>query len=444
MPSSILRDFGNGLVMRRGTRGDADALAAFCGHVHGDETFGNPNLRISAWTRDLASRPHPTMGPEDFTIVEESSSGRIVSTSCLIPQAWTYEGIEFGVGRTELVGTLPEFRRRGLVRAQMEQIHEWSTQRGHLVQAITGIAHYYRRFGYEMALDLGGRRFGHESNVPQLPDGSEEAFRIRPAQESDIPLIAELYALTCARAAVACKRTPEIWRYELQGQSEESDCRFVIRIIEDLQRRPVGYLRHREFLGLTGLSLGSYELVPGVSWLQVTPTVVRYLWKHGGELALTEGRPRTTFGFVLGTQHPVYEALGRDLPTIVEPYAWYLRVPDLVGFLQHIRPALERRLAASIAAGHTGTLNISFYASGIHLALDRGALRVIEPWAPEPRFESGDVRFPDLTFLQVLFGRRTLQELRLAFPDCGWKDNESLVLINALFPRQSPEILPIA
>jgi hypothetical protein len=57
------------------------------------------------------------------------------------------------------------------------------TERGHKVQAITGIPYYYRLFGYEMALDLAGRRFGFEANVPKLKDGEEEPYRIRPAAE---------------------------------------------------------------------------------------------------------------------------------------------------------------------------------------------------------------------------------------------------------------------
>ena len=42
-----------------------------------------------------------TLRPDDFTIVEETASGRIVSSLNLIPQTWTYEGIEFGVGRPD-------------------------------------------------------------------------------------------------------------------------------------------------------------------------------------------------------------------------------------------------------------------------------------------------------------------------------------------------------
>src|SRR5512140_3819445 len=174
---TVLRDLGDGLIMRRGTREDADALAEFNGKIHGENPLDAQ--RVAAWTHDLVARPHPTLQPEDFTIVEETAAGRIVSTMNLIPQTWTYEGIEFGVGRPELVGTLPEYRGRGLVRRQFDEVHKWSAERGLMVQAITGIRYYYRQFGYEYALDLNRWRMG--SSVPRLKEGEREKFLIRPA-----------------------------------------------------------------------------------------------------------------------------------------------------------------------------------------------------------------------------------------------------------------------
>ena len=53
---AILRDLGNGLVMRRSTPEDADALAEFNGAVHGDNEADKQ--RVAAWTRDLLTRPH--------------------------------------------------------------------------------------------------------------------------------------------------------------------------------------------------------------------------------------------------------------------------------------------------------------------------------------------------------------------------------------------------
>jgi RimJ/RimL family protein N-acetyltransferase len=129
----VLQDLGDGLVLRRATREDADALAAFNAEIHRwpESTESNPSM--GAWTRDLLRGDHPTVDPGDFTVVEDRRSDRIVSTLGLISQTWTYDGIPFGVGQPELVGTHPDYRRRGLVRAQLAWVHRWSAERGQLV-----------------------------------------------------------------------------------------------------------------------------------------------------------------------------------------------------------------------------------------------------------------------------------------------------------------------
>jgi GNAT superfamily N-acetyltransferase len=335
----ILKDLGAGLILRRSSPEDADTLADFNARIHSDDGPEKPDERLAAWTRDLLTRPHPTFNPDDFTVVEETATGRIVSSLNLIPQTWTYEGIPFGVGRPELVGTLPEFRKRGLVREQFDEIHRWCDERGLVVQAITGIPYFYRKFGYEMALDLSGGRFGYEAHVPKLKNGETEPYRLHPATLTDIPLMAEVYEQTQKRYLIVCHRTPEIWRYEIDGRSEKHINRIEGRIIEDSDGEPVGFLAHPHFLVMDGAFAYAYELKPGVSWLAVTPSVVRYLWETGQAYAKRDDKPSSLFGFLLGAQHPAYEALGTKLPSHDRPYAWYIRVPDLPGFIRHIAPA---------------------------------------------------------------------------------------------------------
>jgi hypothetical protein len=438
---TILRDLGDGLVLRRSTSEDAEALSEFNGRIHGDDP--QEAQRIAVWTHDLLARPHPTLNPGDFTIVEEVSSGRIVSSMNLIPQTWSYEGIEFGFGRPELVGTAPEFRNRGLVRIQFDEIHKWSRERGHFVQGITGIPYYYRQFGYEMALDLGGRRFGYEGNLPKLQDGEEEPYRIRLAGISDLAFIAGLYERAVQRSMIACPRTPEIFKYELDGQSENNANHFIMFMIEDPSGEPVGYFQHPNCTGSTGVSAVWYELKPGVSWMAVTPTVVRHLWARGQEYALRDGKTCTSFGFILGAEHPAYEALGGNLPSVHPPYAWYLRVPDLPGFLHHIKPVLEKRIAESIVAGQSREIKISFYRDGLRLVLENGRLVAIDPWKPSPE-DGGAAAFPGLTFLQMLFGYRSYEELKYAFADCWWDNDEVRTLMNILFPKKLSDVFPVA
>ena len=69
-----------------------------------------------------------------------------------------------------LVGTHPNYRRRGLVREQFEVLHHLSKERGHLMQAIAGIPYCYGRFGYEMTVYMGeGRPLPLGSGPPGTP-----------------------------------------------------------------------------------------------------------------------------------------------------------------------------------------------------------------------------------------------------------------------------------
>jgi hypothetical protein len=202
---TILRDLGNGLVMRRSTSEDAEALAEFQGQIQGENEADRQ--RVAAWTRDLLALPHPTFNPDNFTIVEEIPTRRIVSSLCLIPQTWSYEGIEFGVGRPELVATLPEFRDRGLVRLQFEEIHKWCVERGLPVQIITGIPYYYRLFGYEMALDLDG---GHwrRSKRSRLKDGETDLF-VFVGWRKRYPIHHKIYRVSISRVrSLLCDMKP--------------------------------------------------------------------------------------------------------------------------------------------------------------------------------------------------------------------------------------------
>lgn len=439
----FIRDLGDGLILRHGSVEDADALADINSRMHSDDGPDQPNLGIGAWIQDLVAKPHPTLVPSDFTVVEETSTGKIVSTLCLIPQTWTFDGIEFGVGRPELVCTLPEFRKRGLVRVQMEEVHKWSSDRGHLVQVITGIPYFYRQFGYDMALNLSGARRGFEPHVPALKEGETEPFNIRLAVDGDVDFILKTYESHERKQAISCKRTPEIVRYEMTGKSALSIIRYEKMIIEDTNGKHIGYFEHPNELWFGGVACVYFALAEGASWLAVAPSVVRYLWKKGAEIAERESTTRTSFSFNLGEQHPIYEVLDDKLPTVRKPYAYYVRVPDVPAFLTQVKPALEKRLAESAAVGYSGELRVGFYKDGFRMVFENGKITSIES-IKHNTDRDVDVSFPDYTFLHVLFGHRSFDELRHAFVDCYVHNPTARVLINALFPKRDSFVQAVA
>jgi hypothetical protein len=215
------------------------------------------------------------------------------------------------------------------------------------------------------------------------------------------------------------------------------------RILESTEtKESAGYFTHLWYDWDTGLVANFYELRPGVSWLEATPSVARYLWQMGETYAKRDGKPavRTTYGFWFGSEHPSYDIFRSRLPRIRDPYAWYIRVPDLPAFLRLIAPALERHIAGSAIVGYTGETKISFYRSGLRLVLDKGRLVTIEPWMPCHE-DQGNAAFPDLSFLQLVFGYRTYEELEQSYADCTYKDDETRVLISTLFPKKASSVM---
>jgi hypothetical protein len=449
IPGILPFELGKGLILRRSSTEDAEALADFNARVHSDDGYDQPDERVRAWTYDLMVKPHPTFKASDFTLVEEVISGRIVSAMNLIPQTWDYGGIPFKVGRPELVGTLPEFRNRGLVRRQFELIHQWSAQNGDLVQAITGIPYYYRLFNYEMAMNLGGGRAGFPTHIPRLKEGEAEPYHFRPAVEADIPFLSQLYVSGSKRSLVACEWDDSLWRYELSGKSEKNVNRVEIRVIETTGGKPCGLISHPGFSWGDMLAVQRYEILPEFSWLEVTPSVIRYLETTYHQLQPEHGDKKTfgAFGFWLGEEHPVYRVMPDHLPRVRKPYAWYLRVPDVADFLQRITPVLEKRLAASALAGYSGEVKITFYRGGVRIVLDKGRLVTIKAWIPDPVGHeglSGNAGFPPHTFLQLLFGYRSLEMLKASFADC-WTDRDEIhAVLDALFPRLPSDVWPIS
>ena len=452
--SGVLRDLGGGLILRRATREDAEAVATFNSRVHhspgGPFEQREPHRGIAAGTRNLMSGDHPTCDASDFTVIEDITTGSIVSSTCLIGQRFSYEGVEMDAGLPELVGTHPDYRRRGLIKEQFEVLHRWSKECGHLMQAIGGIPYYYRRFGYEMAVYMGWGRRIYVQHVPGKPSKADEeedsprTYHLRPATASDARFISDLDRRARGRYVLTSSRDERLWRYEVAGRDPESDESLEVRIIESAADEPAGFVCHTRDLRDGTLEVYGYELANGVSWLEVTPFVLRQMAQMGHKHDSDE-KKLASLTFSLGEYHPLYDAIPE--PTLYnldhnDHYAFYIRVPDLPEFLRHVAPVLERRLAASVAAGHTGELKVSFYGSGLRLELERGRLSAVDHWSPSVE-EVGNAAFPDLTFLQLLFGHRSLEELDHAFADCSPGEGDVRVLLDALFPRRPSALWPI-
>jgi predicted acetyltransferase len=426
---------GEQLRLRWATAADRPALAEFNALIHeeGAEQAGI----IRHWVEDLMGGQHPTAESGDFTLVEEVETGRIVSSLCTIPQTWRYEEIEFPVGRPELVGTLAEYRQQGLVRLQMEAIHAKGAARGELMQGITGIPWYYRQFGYEMALDLGGGRtylWDRPGNLVHLSD-EEETYTWRIARASDIPLLKQLYERHCANNLLSSVRTEEIWRHDLAGHQEGSVQARHFWMITHKTAGDVGYVQFA--IWEPALVIHEVAVVGGHSLRAVALYLTR-MFKGLAKMRVEKEKKKaiTHLFFRMADNHPLMAALGRQLEQYQRPYAWYIRIADVPAFLRRIQPVLERRLSQSVMAGHTGNLRLNLYRGGtLQLRFEQGILTEVGSYTKQ-EMADGDAHFPDLLLIQLLCGRHSLAELTAVQADC-FGTAEAEILLGILFPKQA-------
>src|SRR5689334_11082889 len=449
------RDLGDGLVMRSATEADADRLGESNADVLRGQDAADPAPWMGAWTRDLVGGRHPSFRAESALLVEDTrANNRIVSSMVLLSHTWTYAGVPIAVGQPEIVGTRAEVRGRGLVRAMFDVVHRWSAERRQQVLAINGIPWFYRQFGYEMALELGG---GPRLHTPGLAAGvrqEQPPYRVRPATHADAAFLADTSAYAGRRYLVTAPRDERAWRYMIGGRTTGSAAHDEVRIIETAAGESIGYVLHVPRLWGPGLTVRDLEVRAGVSWRAIAYPVLAYLCETAEAYAREAKSELAYLDFwMLGTAHPFAGVL--QFSSVRRPYAYYVRTPDLPELLRRITPVLERRLAESSLVGHTGQLRLSFFRSGVHLRFDGGRLVNVDAWTP-PRtpvgldfaLPSSDERrpsamFPDLTFLQLLFGYRSLDELEAAFPDCLPRGQEPRVLLQALFPKAPSKVWPI-
>jgi GNAT superfamily N-acetyltransferase len=440
----------DGLILRslsEGVTSDRENLGQFYMDVFGDNG-DEDSPAIEVWTTDLLDDAHPAMSLDDFwVVVDPAEEEKIVSAVLLIPQMWTYEDVELGVGRIELVATHKDYRQRGLVRALIDAAHERSAALGHAMQGITGIPHYYRRFGYAMGgLDLGRRATLPMTAVPKLKDDEAAKYTLRPATVADIPDLIRWDTYRAESVLLHCPYTEVMWRYEIEGRSDDTPQRKDVKVILNRDDESVGYVVMSTNNYFSVLNCLDYVVGDETSYLDTFDDVVRDLKAHAQ-------------AFYADHKLDVPEIIGfaSAMPDVVKTlvdktgigqaydklYAWYLRVPEMPSFIRTVAPVLERRLRGSGAHCYTGDLKIHFFdTTALTITFERGKIVETSQGTLLPEWEA-DAAFPNHSFLSVLFGHRTPGELERIMPEV-FVNRKAAVLLEALFPQKCSSVMAFA
>lgn len=425
----------DGLVMRGATLDDADRLADYNTEMHSEPD--EPPAWMRAWTHDLITKPHPSMSLDDVILIEDTNTGQIVSSCIYFQQTWSYCGIPVPFGRPELVSTHPDYRNRGLIRKQFDLMHRWGTERGHLVQGITGIPYYYRQFEYELALEIAATRGSSIAEMPKWPESERDerpTVTLRKAERSDVPFMVKARANAIARSLFAPDVTPAELEYQLFDRDELNTVAKTPLVIEDQIGNVIGFATITARPEYHRVDVSSIEFAELPMFRTFTQPFLKTLRAHIELVLGNEQKAIQPVSVQLTDGHPALPFLGKSFTGNDRRYAWYMRAPDLPKLLMLIAPKLEERLLGTVFEGLTGEKVLNFYRTGLSINFDKGQIAEVES-TKFPERKKSMASLPDLTFLQLLFGRRSMSEIGHLLVDAYVNSDEDELLLDTLFPK---------
>ena len=443
----MLERISKDLTLRTATPEDADQLADFHEEVFMDEPSGTRAYWIAEWGRDLLTKPHPTFSPSDCLIVEDQRNNRIASSCLYLTSQWQCEGSAFHIGQPEIVGTRKEYRERGLIRKQFDVMHRWADERQHDILVVNGIPHYYRQFGYDMALGAYSRRTALIEAFPKWNAGDRRNYVLRDATPDDVQFVTNLLNASNQRALYSPVFDANSMRYMMFDRNERSGVAWRTAILckntDDGPGETIGALMYALVVAIDEARIIRIEIAKPTYWRLALDDLLRE-FEERARLA-TEGNPDQerrikAVGSEMKPNHPAFifdnGVLGSQPDN---DYAWYVRVPDLAKFITKISGTLNRRLENSIHAGYNGELKINLGNSRLTIAFKDGTFSHATNSGRAPRSDA-TAAFPGLNFLQILFGRRTVADIVRTDADCEVMALADSDLLQTLFPMRHSDV----
>jgi GNAT superfamily N-acetyltransferase len=359
----------DGLVIRRASEGDLLTIIEL--NAEGNDESAAEEPRHALGVQALTSR--------DFAVALDGQ--RVVSTVGLLSVRLHLGDVAIPTGQPEFIATHPGYRNRGLIRALLDVVHSWSAQRGDLVQIIAGIPYFYRQFGYQYGIPLPRQRL-----VPPDADlGKPGPWETRPATLADIAAMRQLQDFVQARADLRLPYAEEIWRVLIGLSHAELAVAMRDGVIHGVGRIRAGEGRP---VGIRGVAADC-------------PGAARALL-----LRARQAHPTSSLLVADRTESSISAVLAEGSFPVAEKQEWlYVRIPDPVALLTHLRPVLTARLEASCFSGYSGDVVISLYRSALRMTLERGRLAKVShtPRAQSPVSQTVSFLPPDL-MARVAFG----------------------------------------
>jgi hypothetical protein len=406
---------------------DLEDIASFNACIHEDEL-------VKPTIRDLIIMKKIPEIERGFLLARNPENGEIISSCCLIPQTLRYGNIPIQAGNPEFVGTDVAFRRMGLISKQFEIMHQWSEENGDDLLLIGGVPYFYRQYGYEMTVNMGNHRTAHPSVLDEVKQPENE-IRFELAAEKDIPELIRLLGQDSQAYLISGDWSRQDWLYMLADQKNNGCAAQQVYMIRRKNGVCIGTVRYNNRIDEGHLYLVGANIDPVLStWDEVESALLIQLKSVAEESVKKSGKILKEVGIQLPPSHPLYIRTAHIFPNENHGYAWYVSIPNLLQFLNKVKPVLEENIHNSPYRGLSRMLYVNLFTRGLQIEFTKGKIKSIKEWKAKTH-EDGDFLCPELAFYHLVMGHRTTTEIQHLYRDCyGKKDGAQI--IDFCFPKR--------
>lgn len=417
------KNLEDGLVLRNATPEDVPAILEHFRVVHGEVVIDELRAMLLHY---------PRFSWEDSFIIANQESGEVVSCVLLLRSSWTVEGIEFPSVEMEAVGTLETYRGKGHIRLLNDSFEKRAAELQPVIQTIAGIPNFYRNFGYEYAAHLGGGYPVSADLIPRLAEGEEEPVTF---EEVDKQNFSEF--LKYRESHTARRTWNRTWHRTIRPESAD------YLLFEQTSHEQEGYFFY--LVKEQGKTVGIFFIA---RWEKRADIVELYLnnYKHlDSVLRLALSRAKEWEGITVRVAPPNQSQL-REFVVVrtqcltINRYAWYIKIPSVIRFLETMAPLFEQQLRDTEFYNYNGSLMITDYKQGYELIFEKGAFKKVTE-REEKNFREYQLMIPKGPLTRLLMGYETLDELMSHEPDVNCV-SAMKPLVRALFPKLNANVDP--
>ena len=404
----------DGLIMKSvSSIEDVEKLVLFTKLIHGEE---NDARLIKTLILE-----HPYSKPNYFLFIENEKDNTIVSSLCLIPWIWRYKEVEIRTGEMGFVGTLKEYRNKGLIRLLNKRFVELLIRDEFLMSHIQGIAFFYKQFGYEYAIPLEGGFRIDPHYVEETLVGNSQKIKFRKATKMDIPILEIIYEKSALKFDITSIREEQIWNF-LLGPAMSCDSTMEIWNILDENDNITGYFR------ITQVGFGEGLILTEVS--NLTYVMAQAVLKKLRDLCKKYNKPFIRLNI---HQNATLTKVALNLSAInLGHYAWQIKIIDLKKFVEKVSNIFEKRIKSSVFENLTEKILINLYQVAIKLNFIGGKIKNID--LVKFSKDNGLLRIPPSLFIPLVLGYYSREDLVQHHHDFLYNKKDEL-LIDALFPK---------